>query len=318
MSTEITHVDTIASSLYLLSSLEKFWAQALDKVPTLQNVVTDHLKAPDFYTNRIDRLFYLGISQKDSLRYLLLSEHSYLKVKEELELLLKQELPMFCPLEMYNEIEPVEVDSRATYYRVLKGLSKYNKVIKRQERERLIALSLGKAQRAISKREYMFIAIDIESYEEDHSYITEVGWTMYNSVDEVFLDKHYIIKENVHLRNGNYVADNKDRFIFGKSVCTTLLNTVADLEADWKSGYPAILVGHDVKNDLDYLRKMGANISEPIDVFDTTSLYMALTESHQKQKLSKILNGLGIEYNFLHNAGNDSHYTMEAFLAMTR
>ncbi|ORX91858.1 hypothetical protein K493DRAFT_226998 [Basidiobolus meristosporus CBS 931.73] len=163
----------------------------------------------------------------------------------------------------------------------------------------------------------MFFAIDVESYEMDHSYVTEVGWSMFNSAENVFQDKHYIIQENVTLRNGRYVADNKDRFIFGKSICTTLRNTVRSLMADWESGYPTILIGHDVENDVNYLKTIGAHI-KPVDVFDTTDLYMAITSSQNKRKLSKILTEFGIDFHFLHNAGNDAHYTMEAFLAMAR
>ncbi|KAK9765578.1 hypothetical protein K7432_005966 [Basidiobolus ranarum] len=304
--------------LYRIESLEKTWTRALKQNTNLKDIVARQLKVPDFYLSRSSNTFYLGTSRKDSLRHLLFSKEIYLEVKKSIESLIEENLPSVRLTETCREVEKVEIDSRPTYYRLLKGLSKHNKNTKRLEQERHTLLSLGKAQKAIDQKKYMFFAIDVESYEANHSLITEVGWTMYNSVKNTFLDKHYIVRENLHLRNGKYVADNKEQFTFGKSTYTSLLNTAAMLEADWDSGYPTILVGHDIKNDLEYLRKMGAQMSEPSETFDTSNLYMALTKNKQRRKLSRILDEFGIEHGFLHNAGNDAHYTMEAFLAMIR
>ncbi|KAK9680933.1 hypothetical protein K7432_015797 [Basidiobolus ranarum] len=302
--------------LYRVEILEKAWTRALKQNTALKDIVTRQLKVPEIYTGGSNKTFYLGTSQKDSLRHLLLSKGAYLEVKKGIESLIKKKLPSVRLTETCKEVEKVEIDCRSTYYRLLKELSRCNKDIKRAEQERRTLLSLRKAQQAIEQKKFMFFAIDVESYEVDHSFITEVGWTMYNSVKNTFSDKHYIIRENLHLRNGRYVADNKEQFTFGESVYTSLLNTATKLEADWDSGYPTILVGHDVKNDLEYLREMGAKISEPSEVFDTSNLYMALTKNNQRRKLSKILDEFGIEHEYLHNAGNDAHYTMEAFLAM--
>ncbi|ORX99583.1 hypothetical protein K493DRAFT_313167 [Basidiobolus meristosporus CBS 931.73] len=304
--------------LYRLDFLESTWSRAFKADTTAKKVVVQRLKIPEFYTNGAFGTFYLGTSRKDSLRYILISTPTYLRLKKEIESLIDRVLPPVRLMEAWKDVEKIEIDSRPTYYRVLKDLTRHKKMVERKERERLTLHSLRQARKFVAQKKYIFFAIDIESYEANHTFITEVGWTIYNPVKGLFVDKHYIVKENYHLRNGKYVADNKDRFAFGKSVCTSLLNTVSQLQADWEMSSPPILVGHDVKNDLQYLRNMGAKLSDPIETFDTSSLYMALTKVEQKRKLSSILSEFGIEHKYLHNAGNDAHYTMEAFLAIVR
>ncbi|KAK0534702.1 hypothetical protein OC835_002600 [Tilletia horrida] len=70
-----------------------------------------------------------------------------------------------------------------------------------------------------------FIAVDIEQYEYDHNYTTEVGWsilypTQLMEVDlegakEGIIASHFIVDENRHLSNGRYVKHNRDHFLRG-------------------------------------------------------------------------------------------------------
>lgn len=103
-----------------------------------------------------------------------------------------------------------------------------------------------------------------------------------------------------------------------------------------------ILLGHDVRTDVDYLRDLGSEIFKPsratypmpamelmadggskaevltslIDSMDTAPLYRVLNEEAQNRSLSSIMSDLGLPCNYAHNGGNDARYTLEAWVAM--
>ncbi|EXJ85621.1 hypothetical protein A1O1_05987 [Capronia coronata CBS 617.96] len=103
-----------------------------------------------------------------------------------------------------------------------------------------------------------------------------------------------------------------------------------------------ILLGHDIRSDLDYMRTLGSKVFAPsrgaypvaamgmigsdegpikilasiIEALDTAPLYRVLKQETQTRSLSSILNDLEVPCYFLHNGGNDARYTMEALIAM--
>jgi DNA polymerase III alpha subunit (gram-positive type) len=83
-----------------------------------------------------------------------------------------------------------------------------------------------------------------------------------------------------------------------------------------------ILVGHDVAMEEKYLKQMKVNIEEvikPKGIFDTSEMDAVRTgKISQRSSLGGMLDDLNIENYCLHNAGNDAHYTMCAFLEMCK
>jgi hypothetical protein len=103
-----------------------------------------------------------------------------------------------------------------------------------------------------------------------------------------------------------------------------------------------ILVGHDIRTDMEYLKDLGSKIFTPsratypmpamdmmasgegkskvlasiIDSMDTAPLYRVLKEETQNRSLSSIMSDLGLPCYFPHNGGNDARYTLEAWVAM--
>ncbi|KIW24183.1 uncharacterized protein PV07_09913 [Cladophialophora immunda] len=103
-----------------------------------------------------------------------------------------------------------------------------------------------------------------------------------------------------------------------------------------------ILVGHDIANELAYLKDLGSKIFTPsratypiaamdimangedcsqtlasiIDALDTAPLYRILKEETQNRNLASVLGDLGLPCYFPHNGGNDARYTLEALVAM--
>lgn len=85
------------------------------------------------------------------------------------------------------------------------------------------------------------------------------------------------------------------------------------------AGRNLILVGHDVGTDVNYLRKVGFDpLSLPNlrEVVDTASMYRALTRETNPRKLGSVLETFDIPGWFLHNAGNDAVYTLQAMLGI--
>lgn len=79
-----------------------------------------------------------------------------------------------------------------------------------------------------------FIAIDVETWEREHGRILEIGWSILSAPDDAvqspgpeanakqpspFVQRsfHRVVLENRRNRNGRYVADNRDHFLFGSA-----------------------------------------------------------------------------------------------------
>ncbi|KAI8606391.1 hypothetical protein EDD21DRAFT_233481 [Dissophora ornata] len=186
------------------------------------------------------------------------------------------------------------------------------------------ASCLSQSERAAASFGMWFISVDIESYEQDHSKILEIGWSIWDSRVNKFMDKHYAISDYRHLRNGKYVADRRDRFLFGESVWASLKDSIAAFQKDLETASGRneegvfALIAHDMASDEGYLRKMGVEFPTGMIKFDTLRLNGARAGNHNKTGLGKLLDELDIENYSLHNAGNDAHYTLELFLWLTR
>ncbi|KAG0309892.1 hypothetical protein BGZ98_003435 [Dissophora globulifera] len=199
-------------------------------------------------------------------------------------------------------------------------------------------------ERAAASSGMWFISVDIESYERDHSKILEIGWSVWDSLINKFVDRHYAISDYRHLQNGRYVADRRDRFMFGETVWATLEDSIAafqdDLETAAKRNEQGLfaLIAHDMSSDETYLRKMGVEFPRGMIKFDTLLLNAARSGDSNKTGLGRLLDQLEIENYSLHNAGmdslistklplrdvrfriqgNDAHYTLELFMWLTR
>jgi hypothetical protein len=70
----------------------------------------------------------------------------------------------------------------------------------------------------------IFLAIDVEGWEKHTETVLEVGIcvclgtpTPKQTTAYTFCCRHFIVEENMHHRNGKYVPDHKDHFLFGDS-----------------------------------------------------------------------------------------------------
>ncbi|KAI7832277.1 hypothetical protein BC939DRAFT_435061 [Gamsiella multidivaricata] len=257
----------------------------------------------------------------------------------------------------FSQVSPApQMPNAAAYNKFVKDLSKANRILRAKKTVRGWARELDRAtemvmiapgvvestdasnptsytplpsllstsEKSAASFGMWFISVDIESYEREHSRILEIGWSIWESRVNKFVDKHYAIADYRHLRNGKYVADRRDRFMFGETVWASLRDSITafqeDLQAAASRNAEGIfaLIAHDMSSDEGYLKKMGVVFPKGMIKFDTLELNGARAGDSNKTGLGKLLDELNIDNYCLHNAGNDAHYTLELFMYLVR
>jgi hypothetical protein len=160
------------------------------------------------------------------------------------------------------------------------------------------------------------VSINVEAWECDTRETIEIGVvevTIANAWAENSINaNYYIVEEALHLRNGKYVADNRDKFNFGKSRivrkadCNAVLTSLFANLGKTSSIY---LIGHSVQQDVQWLTELGV-VFPTIKTCDIAQAHYALRGVFAKRKLSSIIDEYSIEYSNLHNSGNDAVYTL--------
>lgn len=166
------------------------------------------------------------------------------------------------------------------------------------------------------------VSIDVEAHERATHEITEIGIAVYDPEGQWFLSTphiktlHILTSESMHLRNGNYVPDRKFSFNGGTSYSMNYNQLRALLRGVFSSYFTerrGVLVGHDVNNDLQWLKKLLINLHPETRTVDTLRIYLLTSKQHGS--LRKILRRMDIPHANLHNAANDAYYTL--LLAMS-
>ncbi|KAG9951963.1 hypothetical protein KCU85_g2357, partial [Aureobasidium melanogenum] len=189
----------------------------------------------------------------------------------------------------------------------------------------------------------VFVCVDLEAYEFAQDKITEVGVSVLDSRHLVGTDpgpdgkewlpkintRHILIKEHKHLVNKRFVHGCPDKFNFGDSEVVPLkhihktLTQLFDnpspnsIRASDRGSRSLIFVGHGLSNDTSYLNKLRFDPNAKGNIVQMVDTQKFVGTKKQQVGLSKLLAGLGVEPENLHNAGNDAAYTMQALLLMT-
>ena len=193
------------------------------------------------------------------------------------------------------------------------------------------------------EREVVFVSCDVEAYEKSHGTITEVGISSLDTLHLSGVppgpgganwigkinSRHFRIKEYKHLVNKDFIVGCPDRFEkdFGESEFISIKDAPQVVASCFRAPFAArtseltviqeaaaneknlkrnlILVGHNAKQDVDYLRDMGydlSNLSNVLEVLDTADLYRALAHEENPSSLGTLLYNLGLSGWNLHNA----------------
>lgn len=202
----------------------------------------------------------------------------------------------------------------------------------------------------------IFISIDVEAYERSRRTITEIGISTLDTDDLLDLtpgrggvewikrmrSRHFRINESSHLENHEFVTGCADRFEkrFGTSEWISIKDAPQVVASCFKYPFSAhahqvdstkmdqrevavkrniVLVGHDLRADIDYLRSMGynvGNVDNLLEAVDTADLDRAISHQKQCRNLGSIVSELGGTPWNLHNAVSDAvnsniHYIFE-------
>lgn len=175
----------------------------------------------------------------------------------------------------------------------------------------------------------VWCALDFEAWERDHTVLTEFGWSFvaWENGSEVEEHGHLIVDEARTYTNSQYVPDHRYNYSFGESETVKKVafkKRIHDLFARLALFGPVFLVFHDNNQDIKDLNKLGVDLTGlsyvlpdtisdvRISVIDTSDLIGALLGegAGDKRSLEKTCSLLQIQTEYLHNAGNDAHYTL--------
>lgn len=128
---------------------------------------------------------------------------------------------------------------------------------------------------------------------------------------------HYIVEENSNLKEGKK-RELQSSFNFGKSeyVSFNSLNEIIQKHIDSND----LIIVHEHSNDLRILDSNNINYDIK-NVKDTQYIYskhFRKPEEEQSKTLKKLLDDHNIIYKNLHNAGNDSRFTLMLFKSMCK
>jgi hypothetical protein len=227
--------------------------------------------------------------------------------------------------------------------RVLQQHNMYRQVERTQVSLGLIPLSSDTPDSDV-----IYIAVDVESYERNHNMITEIGFATLDTRDlkgvphgvagkdwhKFIRARHVRVNEYKHYTNSEFVRGCPDQFEFGESEFVDLKDVPRLIASCFKHPYSAkdvetntpeeeekrniIFLGHDTKQDVAYLRKLGYDPSNlaNIDFQDTVAMWRAVTGEQSARGLSHIMYALELESWNTHNAGNDAVYTVHAMIGI--
>ena len=142
---------------------------------------------------------------------------------------------------------------------------------------------------------------------------------------------HLRPNENLQYVNRKFVKGCEDRFNFGESTFIPLgdagrimdrvfsdpsrIHEASNFDTEISDVTPLImLIGHDLKNDTNYLQKLNFTPKHVEGKIDTQRL--ARISKAQPPGLKKLLAALSIDATNLHNAGNDAAYTLQAMVGV--
>ncbi|CAK7202642.1 hypothetical protein SEUCBS139899_005368 [Sporothrix eucalyptigena] len=186
------------------------------------------------------------------------------------------------------------------------------------------------------EKDVVFVAMDIESYEFNHSAITEIGFGILDTRDlvgvppglncqnwmDLIRGRHLRIREHASMVNRRHVHGSENNFNFGTSEFIPLkdilrvVKSILQPQQAFGETRKVVLVGHDIKSDISLIKNIGFHVTDDmfLDIVDTQDFYQHLRMKAHQASLKFILTDLEIEHTFLHNGGNDAVYTLQAMV----
>ncbi|CDO92710.1 unnamed protein product [Kluyveromyces dobzhanskii CBS 2104] len=183
----------------------------------------------------------------------------------------------------------------------------------------------------INLKKTILLCVDLEAFERDTNIVTEIGITIYDprenfdhSVLPLTRSFHFCIEEAYDLRNGRFVDDAKDNFLFDDSKILPLDDVVTSVQSlinkyliphnEAEHTWKRALVGHGVSGDISWLESLNIKLPKNVQILDTLKLYECMYG--KQSSLKRMLSMCKIPFAYLHNAGNDSYFTLQLLLSL--
>ncbi|RPD67192.1 hypothetical protein L226DRAFT_529578 [Lentinus tigrinus ALCF2SS1-7] len=284
---------------------------------------------------------HLGTFENGEMRLLFSSAQiEYMRYYLHTIRLTKEAIPLpsseylIQPKDLVN-ISPDVYNDATVLKRAIKTIDKNNKRLKKgmDNMLGLRRLMFERVRTLWAARLGTWCAMDFEAWDRDHTLLTEFGWRLVRWVDEQPVKEHghLIVKERRQYTQ-HYVPNNREFYNFGKSIDVSkeeFRDRICGIINKHREHGPLFLVFHDQSQDIKYLKSAAISAIERTDVLadspmdgeiyvvDTAELFAALEgDSNNTRSLERICRHLKIDTSYLHNAGNDAYYTLEAMISM--
>lgn len=173
-------------------------------------------------------------------------------------------------------------------------------------------------------RKAILFCVDVEGGPQ--SDVTEIGVAIYDprgqemALSPHIKSYHIVIEENIQGKydryvpvEGKYITSEGHNFNGVLSYMLTQYEAISLMnhliEEYFQVPMPCMIVGHSVRGDIRWLNELGVQMPYGAPVLDTQEMY-ALTRGKDGSSLKNALLDIGQPYAYLHNAGNDSFYTL--------
>ena len=178
----------------------------------------------------------------------------------------------------------------------------------------------------LTTRSKVFVSIDLEYWEVNNKYLTEIGIAIYDPTQiglgsHPILPKvkacHYVVAENKNKTNGKFVPNNMFKYSYGETLIMPMKDckrAVEEILTAQAKNNNLVIVGHGVSGDIRVLQKNGFKLPQH-EVLDTLKIWR-LTRKEGFGSLDKLLTYLEIPHGIMHNAGNDAYLNIQLFLAL--
>lgn len=156
------------------------------------------------------------------------------------------------------------------------------------------------------------VSIDFEFFikkkDNIQSYIvTELGIT--TSEGNALSSQHYLIEESYQLKKNRNLQNS---FHFGETKIVPL-NSIINIIEQSLQGAKYVLF-HEQREDFEILQSLNIEINDNIDIIDTQLCYKHYFKEknglNNGKPLEDLLDNCNVQFKDLHNAGNDSYYTL--------
>ncbi|KAF1850064.1 uncharacterized protein K460DRAFT_350171 [Cucurbitaria berberidis CBS 394.84] len=205
---------------------------------------------------------------------------------------------------------------------------------------RLQTIHFGNAAVAANHlRDAILVGLDVEWYEHNPEYITELGvsvldpmfindWSSLWEVLRMIVNHHVRIKPNAHMVNSELCHGYPEKYQFGKTTfvsteeAASMLRHLFTRFNSFGQRRPVIFLGHAVDNDTKMIKERFGFDIDSLDVvvatLDTQILAVeaGLATPGRKMRLCDMLAKFNVVEAYLHNAGNDIVCTMIGALLM--